>query len=108
MSDPLTEAMAISGGYPRTGDTSAMDRERERIFAERVAHIEANPLLVALSAITDLGTCGGRGGLQKAVDIASAAIEADLRRQEHVGKAGGFCPECGAPNYGGPRQRKEK
>lgn len=49
-------------------------------LAERIAHIEANPLLVALSKITDLGTCGGRGGFQSALDIASAAIEADFKR----------------------------
>lgn len=52
----------------------------EQTLAERIAHIESNPLLVALSAITDLGTCGGKGGLQRALEIAIAAIEADFKR----------------------------
>jgi len=96
----------MAGDDPVLGAGSAA--KRDHILAERIAFIEADPRRAALSAITDLGTCGGRGGLQKAVDIASAALEADFEREKHVGKAGGFCPECGAPNYGGPRERKEK
>ena len=34
----------------------------------------APELLAALHKIADLGTCGGRGGFQKALDIAVSAI----------------------------------
>lgn len=51
---------------------------------EAIARIEANPLLMALSQICDLGTCAGpkRGGFQRALDIASAALEAGVHSPE--------------------------
>lgn len=43
-------------------------------LADAIARIDRDPLLKALHQIADLGSCGGRGGLQRAVDIAVAAI----------------------------------
>ena len=71
---------------PRNGTTG---RTKSEILAERLAHLESSPLLGALSEICDLGTCGGRGGLQRALDIASAAIEADLERWKRGKQAEG-------------------
>lgn len=67
---------------------------KDEILAERVAFIEADPRRVALSAITDLGTCAGRGGLQKAVDIASAALEADFEASARGVRYDARQPHC--------------
>lgn len=45
------------------------------------SHIDGNPLLKALHQIADLGSCAGRGGLQRAVDIAVSAIGEDDKRR---------------------------
>lgn len=49
---------------------------------QRIALIDADPALTALSKIADLGTCAGpaRGGFQKAIDIASSALHAGVER----------------------------
>lgn len=41
---------------------------------QTIDRIERNPLLKALHKIADLGSCGGHGGFQSAIDIAIAAI----------------------------------
>ena len=43
-------------------------------MTKNIEEIERNPLLLALHNIADLGTCGGKGNFQKALNIAVSAI----------------------------------
>lgn len=78
---------AIGGGtvVPHTAAPANIDEEN-RIMSltldQRIALIEADPALNALSQICDLGTCAGpkRGGFQKALDIASDALHSGVER----------------------------
>lgn len=51
-------------------------------LGQRIAIIDADPALSALSEICDLGTCAGpkRGSFQKALDIASNALHTGVER----------------------------